>query len=97
MAIDGTVENLPDTPENEAVFGRHHTDRGHAGTVAERVALGQINNCVQSRAGDLKVVTQTLVAGVHKPPHLRRITAPHLRRITAPHGFSGQPAGCRRQ
>jgi hypothetical protein len=28
MAIDGTVENLPDTPENQAAFGRPGTDRG---------------------------------------------------------------------
>jgi len=28
MAIDGTVEDVPDTPENAAVFGRHHGDRG---------------------------------------------------------------------
>lgn len=30
MAIDGTVEDLPDTPENVAVFGRHHSDCGQA-------------------------------------------------------------------
>jgi hypothetical protein len=30
MAIDGTVEDLPDTPENVAIFGRHHSDRGQA-------------------------------------------------------------------
>ena len=28
MAIDGTVEDVPDTPENAAVFGRHHGSRG---------------------------------------------------------------------
>jgi hypothetical protein len=28
MALDGTVENLPDTPENARVFGRPRTDRG---------------------------------------------------------------------
>ena len=28
MAIDGTVEDVHDTPENEAAFGRHHSDRG---------------------------------------------------------------------
>jgi hypothetical protein len=28
MALDGTVENLPDTPENAAAFGRPGTDRG---------------------------------------------------------------------
>ena len=30
MAIDGTVEDLPDTPANEAFFGRHHSNRGDA-------------------------------------------------------------------
>jgi len=28
MAIDGTVEEVPDTPENAAFFGRHHGPRG---------------------------------------------------------------------
>jgi hypothetical protein len=28
MAIDGTVEDVPDTPENVAAFGRHPGDRG---------------------------------------------------------------------
>ena len=28
MAIDGTTEDVPDTPENVAVFGRWHSDRG---------------------------------------------------------------------
>lgn len=27
-ALDGTVESAPDTPANEAVFGRHHSQRG---------------------------------------------------------------------
>lgn len=30
MAIDGSVKDLPDTPENVAFFGRHSTDRGDA-------------------------------------------------------------------
>jgi hypothetical protein len=30
MAIDGTEETIPDTPANEAVFGRHHTGRSPA-------------------------------------------------------------------
>ena len=30
MAIDGTVEDAPDTPENAAAFGRHHSHRGAA-------------------------------------------------------------------
>jgi Insertion element 4 transposase N-terminal len=30
MAMDGTVEDLADTPENVAVFGRHQSDRGQA-------------------------------------------------------------------
>lgn len=28
MAIDSTTEDVPDTPENVAAFGRHHGDRG---------------------------------------------------------------------
>lgn len=30
MAIDGSVKDLADTPENVAAFGRHSTDRGEA-------------------------------------------------------------------
>lgn len=30
MAIDGSVKDVPDTPENVAAFGRHSTDRGAA-------------------------------------------------------------------
>lgn len=30
MAIDGSVDDVPDTPENGAVFGRHHSDRGQS-------------------------------------------------------------------
>lgn len=29
-AIDGTTEDIPDTPANEAAFGRHHSNRGQA-------------------------------------------------------------------
>jgi len=28
MAIDGTTEDVPDTPANAAIFGRHHSQRG---------------------------------------------------------------------
>lgn len=28
MAIDGTVEDVPDTPDNDAIFGRQHGSRG---------------------------------------------------------------------
>jgi hypothetical protein len=28
MAIDGTTEDVPDSPANERAFGRHHSDRG---------------------------------------------------------------------
>jgi hypothetical protein len=30
MGIDGSVEDVPDTPENAKVFGRHHSDRGQS-------------------------------------------------------------------
>jgi hypothetical protein len=46
------------------------------------VVLGQLDQCVQCRAGDLKIIAQTLVAGVHKLPHLRGIAPAH--------GFGGQ-------
>jgi hypothetical protein len=26
MVIDSSMEDVPDTPENEAIFGRHHGD-----------------------------------------------------------------------
>jgi len=28
MALDGTIEDVPDTPANVRAFGRHHSDRG---------------------------------------------------------------------
>src|SRR6266851_4070601 len=28
LAIDGTTEDVPDSPANERAFGRHHSDRG---------------------------------------------------------------------
>jgi hypothetical protein len=28
MAIDGAVDDVPDTPQNAAAFGRHTSDRG---------------------------------------------------------------------
>jgi hypothetical protein len=28
VALDGTVEDVPDSPANERAFGRHHSDRG---------------------------------------------------------------------
>jgi len=30
VAIDSTIEDVPDTPANAAVFGRHHGDRGES-------------------------------------------------------------------
>jgi Insertion element 4 transposase N-terminal/Transposase DDE domain len=30
MAIDGSIKDVPDTPENDRAFGRHGTDRGPA-------------------------------------------------------------------
>jgi hypothetical protein len=36
VAIDGTVEDVPNTPENERAFGRHTSDRGQAAFVQVR-------------------------------------------------------------
>ena len=36
MALDGTVLDLPDTPENVRVFGKRHSPRGN-----ERLAAGE--------------------------------------------------------
>lgn len=30
MALDGTTEDVPDSPANAAAFGKHHTERGEA-------------------------------------------------------------------
>lgn len=49
MAIDGTVEDVPDTPENEAVFGRHHSDRGDS-------AFPQVRGVYLSECGTHAVV-----------------------------------------
>ncbi len=49
MAIDGTIEDVPDTPRNAAVFGRHHNDRGEAAfPQVQGVYLGAFGCCVRS-------------------------------------------------
>jgi hypothetical protein len=30
MALDGTVEDVPDSPANGRAFGRHHSGRGQS-------------------------------------------------------------------
>lgn len=73
MAIDGTVENLPDTPENEAVFGRHHTDRGEAAfPQVQCVYLGECGTHAIVDAGFWPIHTSERVGG-HRM--LRSVTA----------------------
>ena len=47
MALDGTSLDVPDSPENEAFFGRHHSPRGKAAwPIAKVVALIEIGTRV---------------------------------------------------
>lgn len=49
MAIDGTVEDVPDTPENAAVFGRQHGSRGDS-------AFPQVQGVYLSECGSHAIV-----------------------------------------
>src|SRR5215210_1265614 len=43
MAVDGTVLDLPDTPENVRVFGKRHSPRGTSAWLQARVVA--ISEC----------------------------------------------------
>jgi Insertion element 4 transposase N-terminal/Transposase DDE domain len=73
MAIDGTVENLPDTPHNMAVFGRPGTDRG-AG------AFPQVQSVYLCECGTHAIVD----AGFWPCPTSERIGAKRLLRSVGP-------------
>jgi hypothetical protein len=49
MALDGTVEDVPDTPANVRAFGRHHSDRGAS-------AFPQVQGVYLSECGTHAVV-----------------------------------------
>jgi len=49
MAIDGTTEDVPDSPANERAFGRHHSDRGAS-------AFPQVQGVYLSECGTHAVV-----------------------------------------
>jgi hypothetical protein len=76
MAIDGTVEDLPDTPDNEAVFGRHHTDRSEAAfPQVQCVYLAECGTHAIVDAGFWPIHTNERVGG-HRM--LRSVTADML-------------------
>jgi hypothetical protein len=49
LALDGTVEDVPDTPANARAFGRHHSDRGAS-------AFPQVQGVYLSECGTHAVV-----------------------------------------
>jgi hypothetical protein len=49
MALDGTTEDVPDSPANERAFGRHHSDRGAS-------AFPQVQGVYLSECGTHAVV-----------------------------------------
>lgn len=64
MAIDGSTEDLPDTPDNAAVFGRHHSDRGQSAfPQAQVVYLAECGSHAIIDAGLWPVHTSERVGG----------------------------------
>lgn len=73
MAIDGTEETIADTPANEAVFGRHHTDRSPAAfPQVQGVYLAECGTHVIVDAGFWPIHTSERIGGRRL---LRSITA----------------------
>jgi hypothetical protein len=76
MAIDGTVEDVPDTPENVAAFGRHPGDRGDSAfPQVEAVYLAECGAHAIVDAGFWPCRTSERVGGF---PMLRSVTADML-------------------
>lgn len=76
MAIDGTEETIPDTPANEAVFGRHHTGRSPAAfPQVQAVYLAECGTHVIVDAGFWPIHTSERVGGRRL---LRSVTADML-------------------
>ena len=76
MAIDGTVEDVADTPANEAAFGRHHTNRGQAAfPQVQCVYLAECGTHVIVDAGFWPIHTSERVGGRRM---LRSVTADML-------------------
>jgi hypothetical protein len=73
MAIDGTVEDVPDSPANVRAFGRHHADRGDS-------AFPQVQGVYLSECG-----THAVIDAVFWPCHVaERLGAFRLlRRVSA--------------
>ena len=73
MAIDGTVEDIADTPANEAVFGRHRTDRAKAAFPQGRcVYLAECGTHAIVDAGFWPIHTSERIGGLRM---LRSLTA----------------------
>jgi hypothetical protein len=71
MAVDGTVVDLPDTPENVRVFGKHNSPRGtSAWPQARVVAISECSTHAVLEAGvwphdfDERAGAQRLLRGV---------------------------------
>ncbi|MDQ2832039.1 MAG: IS4 family transposase [Chloroflexota bacterium] len=73
MAIDGTVEDVPDSPANVRAFGRHHADRGDS-------AFPQVQGVYLSECA-----THAVIDAVFWPCHVaeRRGAFRLLRRVSA--------------
>jgi len=64
MAIDGSEETIPDTPANEAVFGRHHSGRGLAAyPQVQTVYLAECGTHVIVDAGFWPIHTSERIGG----------------------------------
>lgn len=63
MAIDGTEETIPDTPANEAVFGRHHTRSPAAFPQVQAVYLAECGTHAIVDAGFWPIHTSERIGG----------------------------------
>ncbi len=92
LAIDGTVEGLPDTLANEAAFGRHYTDRSQAAfPQMQCVYLAECGTRVIVDAGCWPIHTSERVGGRRM---LRSVTSQEFTLIVAenehaPEGATG--------
>lgn len=76
MAIDGSEETLPDTPANEAVYGRHYSGRGMAAyPQVQTVYLAECGTHVIVDAGFWPIHTSERLGGRRM---LRSVTADML-------------------
>src|SRR5207247_433649 len=73
IALDGTVEDVPDTPANAAVFGRHTTTRGSAAfPQVQAVYLAECGTHVIVDAGFWPCHTSERIGGFRMLRSVRR-------------------------